>query len=31
MPVSSCRARIDSGSFFLGQAIVDTFAEWPRR
>jgi hypothetical protein len=23
--------RIDAGSFFLGQAIGDTFAEWRRR
>jgi hypothetical protein len=30
MPVSSCRVRIDAGSFFLGHAIGDTFAEWPR-
>ena len=31
IPVSSCRARIDAGSFLLGHGIGDTFAECPRR
>jgi hypothetical protein len=30
MPVSSCRVRIDAGSFLLGQGTGDTFAECPR-